>query len=112
MPLYEYKCNDCEHTLEAIQRFSEDPYTICPNCGGALRKLISSPAIQFKGSGFYITDYGKSGSGAAKTSAESSSQASGGGDGSGSSSTSASSSTPSGPGSTPSGSTPSGSTTS
>lgn len=62
MPLYEYECEQCKHRLEAIQRFSDDPYTICPQCGGALKKLISSPAIQFKGSGFYITDYAKSGS--------------------------------------------------
>lgn len=64
MPLYEYKCEQCQQRLEAIQRFSEDPYTICPHCGGPLKKLISSPAIKFKGSGFYITDYGKSGSSA------------------------------------------------
>jgi putative FmdB family regulatory protein len=62
MPLYEYQCQECAEKLEAIQKLSEDPYTICPHCGGALKKLISSPAIQFKGSGFYITDYAKSGS--------------------------------------------------
>lgn len=62
MPLYEYQCQQCKETLEAIQRFSEDPYTICPTCGGELKKLISSPAIQFKGAGWYVNDYGKSGS--------------------------------------------------
>lgn len=62
MPLYEYQCQECKEKLEAIQKLADDPYTICPHCGGALRKLISSPAIQFKGSGFYITDYAKSGS--------------------------------------------------
>ena len=62
MPLYEYQCQQCHEKLEAIQKFSDDPYTICPHCGGALKKLISSPAIKFKGSGFYLTDYGKSGS--------------------------------------------------
>ncbi|MHB0969948.1 MAG: FmdB family zinc ribbon protein [Thermoanaerobaculia bacterium] len=59
MPLYEYMCKSCEERVEAIQRFSDSPYTICPTCGGELKKLISSPAIQFKGSGFYLTDYGK-----------------------------------------------------
>ena len=59
MPLYEYQCQECGEKLEAIQKFSEDPYTICSHCGGALKKLVSSPAIKFKGSGFYITDYAK-----------------------------------------------------
>lgn len=62
MPLYEYQCQSCEERLEAIQKFSEPPYTRCPKCGGDLKKLISSPAIQFKGSGFYITDYARAGS--------------------------------------------------
>lgn len=64
MPLYEYKCMSCSETLEAIQKFADAPFTICPQCGGELKKLISSPAIQFKGSGFYITDYRKSAGGA------------------------------------------------
>lgn len=68
MPLYEYKCTQCNEKVEAIQSFSEAPYTICTHCGGALKKLISAPAIQFKGSGFYITDYGKSGTSESKTS--------------------------------------------
>jgi putative FmdB family regulatory protein len=59
MPLYEYQCQECGETHEVIQRLSDPPFAICPACGGALKKLISSPAIQFKGSGFYITDYGK-----------------------------------------------------
>lgn len=62
MPMYEYQCQSCEERLEAIQKFSDPPYTHCPKCGGDLKKLISSPAIQFKGSGFYITDYARSGS--------------------------------------------------
>lgn len=62
MPLYEYQCQKCKVTHEAIQRFSEAPFTICEQCGGELRKLISSPAIQFKGAGWYVNDYGKSGS--------------------------------------------------
>jgi putative FmdB family regulatory protein len=53
--------------MEVIQRFDDAPYTICPSCGGNLKKLISSPAIQFKGSGFYLTDYGKGGGSATKT---------------------------------------------
>jgi len=53
--------------MEVVQRFDDEPYTICSACGGALKKLISAPAIQFKGSGFYLTDYGKSGSSATKT---------------------------------------------
>jgi len=64
MPLYEYKCESCEHRFERIQKYSDPPIDTCPKCGARVRKLISSPAIQFKGSGFYITDYGKSGSGA------------------------------------------------
>ena len=60
MPLYEYQCNQCNRRHEIIQRFSEAPVTVCPDCGGEMRKLISSPAFQFKGSGFYKTDYPKS----------------------------------------------------
>lgn len=63
MPLYEYQCEACSHRFERIQKFSAPPVDACPQCGGTVRKLMSSPAIQFKGSGFYITDYGKSGSG-------------------------------------------------
>ena len=58
MPLYEYKCEACAHRFERIQKFSDPPVETCPQCGGQVRKLLSSPAIQFKGSGFYITDYG------------------------------------------------------
>jgi len=59
MPLYEYLCDACGHRFEKIQKFSDPIVDTCPVCGGAVRKLISSPAIQFKGSGFYITDYPK-----------------------------------------------------
>jgi putative FmdB family regulatory protein len=69
MPLYEYQCESCSERLEAIQKFSDPLYTHCPKCGGNLKKLISSPAIQFKGSGFYITDYAKS-SGKSETSSD------------------------------------------
>jgi putative FmdB family regulatory protein len=63
MPLYEYECDACGRRFDRIQKFSDPPVSACPTCGGAVRKLLSSPAIQFKGSGFYITDYPKSGSG-------------------------------------------------
>ncbi len=59
MPLYEYQCDQCEHRFEVIQKFSDAPITVCPKCGGPVQKLLSSPAIQFKGSGFYLTDYGR-----------------------------------------------------
>ena len=62
MPLYEYRCEACGHQFEKIQRFSDDPITVCPSCGGGpVDKLLSSPAIQFKGSGWYITDYARKG---------------------------------------------------
>ncbi|MCC6163291.1 MAG: zinc ribbon domain-containing protein [Acidobacteria bacterium] len=68
MPLYEYECDACGHRFEVIQKFSDDPLTTCPKCGGSVRKLLSSPAIQFKGSGWYITDYAKkTGTGAGST---------------------------------------------
>jgi putative FmdB family regulatory protein len=59
MPLYEYQCDACGHRFERIQKYSDPIADTCPVCGGAVRKLMSSPAIQFKGSGFYITDYPK-----------------------------------------------------
>src|SRR6266508_330323 len=59
MPLYEYLCDACGHRCERIQKFSDPIADVCPKCGGAVQKLMSSPAIQFKGSGFYITDYAK-----------------------------------------------------
>lgn len=71
MPLYEYQCEACAHRFERIQKFSDPPIESCPTCGGAVKKLISSPAIQFKGSGFYITDYAKKPSGDGKGSSSS-----------------------------------------
>jgi putative FmdB family regulatory protein len=59
MPLYEYKCDACGNRFEKIVKFSDPPLEECPACGGKVQKLFSSPAIQFKGSGFYITDYAK-----------------------------------------------------
>ncbi len=62
MPIYEYQCQKCGHRLEAIQRMSDAPLTKCPECRGKLKKLISAPSFQFKGSGWYVTDYaGKQG---------------------------------------------------
>ena len=59
MPLYEYECDSCGHRFEVIQKFSDALVDTCPKCGKTVHKLISSPAIQFKGSGWYITDYAK-----------------------------------------------------
>ena len=68
MPLYEYRCDACGCTFEKIQKFSDPPLEVCEKCGkGPVRKLISSPAIQFKGSGWYITDYAKKSSSDAGT---------------------------------------------
>jgi len=61
MPLYEYECETCGHRFEKIQKFSDPPVDTCPKCGGRVQKLMSSPAIQFKGSGWYITDYARKG---------------------------------------------------
>jgi putative FmdB family regulatory protein len=75
MPLYEYECEACHQRFEKIQKFSDAPIEVCAKCGkGPVKKLLSSPAIQFKGSGWYITDYAKkSGSDAGKTGSSSSS---------------------------------------
>ena len=60
MPLYEYRCESCEHQFEVIQKFSDPHVSVCPKCGGGpVVKLISSPAFTFKGTGFYITDYAR-----------------------------------------------------
>ena len=74
MPLYEYQCEPEGHRFERIQKFSDPPIDTCPLCGGTVRKLLSSPAIQFKGTGWYITDYAKksSGSGGSSKGSESS----------------------------------------
>ena len=62
MPLYEYQCDACGRRFEKIQKFSDEPLTVCALCGkGPVHKLLSSPAIQFKGSGWYITDYARKG---------------------------------------------------
>ena len=58
MPIYEYECKKCKAHVEAFQKVSDKPLTKCRKCGGKLEKKISAPAIQFKGSGWYVTDYG------------------------------------------------------
>ena len=63
MPLYEYKCASCGDVFEVIQKFSDEPLHEHPGCGGAVEKLISASALQFKGSGWYVNDYGKNNSG-------------------------------------------------
>jgi putative FmdB family regulatory protein len=81
MPLYEYQCDACSHRFEVIQKFSDVPIETCPSCGGAVKKLLSSPAIQFKGSGWYITDYARKGQTASgKGDKEGKSDSSGGGE--------------------------------
>ena len=59
MPIYEYECRKCKAHIEAFQKVSDKPLTKCRNCGGKLEKKLSAPAIQFKGSGWYVTDYAK-----------------------------------------------------
>ncbi len=59
MPLYEYQCKKCHTLTERIQKFSDPPLATCPHCGGELEQLLSAPAVQFKGSGWYVTDYAK-----------------------------------------------------
>jgi len=89
MPLYEYECDNCGHRFEVIQKFSDAPLTECPKCKGTLRKLVSSPAIQFKGSGWYITDYAKknsTGAGSSKSEGTTSGDKSSGSDSSSTSS--------------------------
>jgi putative FmdB family regulatory protein len=71
MPLYEYECKKCHHRFEKIQKFSDPHVKKCPECGGPIEQVISAPAVQFKGSGWYVTDYAK------KSSAPSSSSSNG-----------------------------------
>ena len=59
MPLYEYQCKKCHHRFEKIQKFSDRMIKKCPECGGPVEQMISAPAVQFKGSGWYVTDYAK-----------------------------------------------------
>jgi putative FmdB family regulatory protein len=61
MPLYEYRCCRCNQTFEVMQKFSDAPLTIHRDCGGEVERLLSPPALQFKGSGWYVTDYARNG---------------------------------------------------
>lgn len=63
MPIYEYACEACGRVTEVIQRFDDPPLTVCPECGGAVKKMLSAPAFQFKGEGWYVTDYARKGGG-------------------------------------------------
>jgi putative FmdB family regulatory protein len=79
MPIYEYLCERCGETTEAIQRHGDPPPAECPKCGGPLRKKMSAPAFQFKGSGWYVTDYARKGGESAEKSSGSA-ESSGGGE--------------------------------
>lgn len=59
MPIYEYECEACGHRSEELQRMDDPPLATCPACGGPYKKLLSAPAFQFKGSGWYVTDYAR-----------------------------------------------------
>jgi putative FmdB family regulatory protein len=62
VPIYEYQCKKCKHRFEKIQKFSDTPVKKCPECGGPVEKLVHAPTVQFKGTGWYVTDYaGKKG---------------------------------------------------
>jgi len=76
MPLYEYQCETCGARFEVIQKFSDTSVDTCRACGGKVRRLLSAPAIQFKGTGWYVTDYPRKGSGASESEKSSSSSAS------------------------------------
>lgn len=70
MPIYEFQCQSCDHRFEKIQSVS-DPDPQCPKCGGTVERLLHAPAVQFKGTGWYVTDYAKSGSKGGKSESKS-----------------------------------------
>jgi putative FmdB family regulatory protein len=79
MPIYEYECQNCGKRTEVLQRMADPPLAACPQCGGEVKKLVSAPAVQFKGSGWYVTDYagkksGGGGGGGSETKSESKSE--------------------------------------
>jgi len=74
MPLYEYQCNVCGERTEVIRKLSDPPYSHCPKCGGEMKKLFSAPAIQFKGSGWYKTDYASKPAAKSETSSDTKSE--------------------------------------
>jgi putative FmdB family regulatory protein len=59
VPIYEYECKKCGHRFERIQKFSDKPVTVCPECKGKVEQVLHAPAVQFKGSGWYVTDYAR-----------------------------------------------------
>jgi putative FmdB family regulatory protein len=71
VPLYEYQCQKCKHRFEKIQKFSDRAVKKCPECGGPVEKLLSASAVQFKGSGWYVTDYARKGTGSSESGAAS-----------------------------------------
>lgn len=81
MPLYEYECQQCHRHLEKIQKFSDDPLTVCPHCGGRLEKTLTAPAVQFKGSGWYKDLYSSAKPAAASSAGEGATAAAPGKDG-------------------------------
>lgn len=74
MPTYEYACRSCGHTFEVVQAMRDETLSVCPECGGELRKVFAPPAISFKGSGFYATDHGKKSKQAAEKPADKTSE--------------------------------------
>jgi putative FmdB family regulatory protein len=74
MPLHEYECKKCGHRFERIQKFSDPPVKKCPDCGGKVEQLLSAPAVQFKGSGWYVTDYARKSSGSLPSGSDSGSK--------------------------------------
>src|SRR5258708_478417 len=74
MPLYEYKCDTCGNVFELRQKFADQPLSVHENCGGKVERLISAPGLHFKGSGWYVTDYGKGGSKPSASNGESKSE--------------------------------------
>lgn len=102
MPTYQYQCTECDEGLEAVQKFSDDPLTVCPHCSGRLRKVFSAVGVVFKGSGFYRTDSRSSSSSTAPAAknGSTSTDAKGGGSSSSSSAASGASSSSSGSSST------------
>jgi len=71
MPLYEYECESCGDRIEVLQRVGAPPIGVCETCGGEMRRLLSAPAFQFKGTGWYVTDYAKKNSSGAGESSDS-----------------------------------------
>ena len=76
MPIYEYRCLDCGHQFELLQKFSDPPAETCTSCSGTVQKLISRSAFHLKGSGWYVTDYGRNGSANGKATGKNDSESS------------------------------------